>query len=89
MSENDAPKELAAGETLALTLLVIVVGGLLFAAFSFVTFGVPLLVVAIAGIIWMYVGIMKWVDRALTKRTASRASPPEGAGGAGGGGDSP
>jgi len=71
MSENDAPKELAAKEALALTLLVIVVG-LLFAAFSFITFGVPLLVVAIAGILWMYVGIMKWVDRALTKWTDSR-----------------
>ena len=71
MSENDAPKELAAKEAFALTLLVIVVG-LLFAAFSFITFGVPLLVVAIAGILWMYVGIMKWVDRALTKWTDSR-----------------
>ncbi len=95
MSESDAPKELAAKETLALTLLVIVVGGILFAAFSFITFGVPLLVVAIAGIIWMYVGIMKWVDRAVTRRTASRhvspasrASPTGGAGRAGGGGDS-
>ncbi len=93
MSESDAPKELAAKETLALTLLVIVVGGILFAAFSFITFGVPLLVVAIAGIIWMYVGIMKWVDRAVTRRTASRhVSPPASRasrpGGAGGGGDS-
>ena len=99
MSESDAPKELAAKETLALTLLVIVVGGLLFAAFSFITFGVPLLVVAIAGIIWMYVGIMKWVDRAITRRTATRpaepvappasqASPTGGAGGAGRDGDS-
>lgn len=96
MSESDAPKELAFKETLALTLLVIVVGGLLFAAFSFITFGVPLLVVAIAGIIWMYVGIMKWVDRAVTRRTASRPAEPVAPqaarasrpGGAGEGGDS-
>ena len=77
MSENENPKELDAKETLALTLLVIVVGGLLFAAFSFITFGVPLLVVAIAGIIWMYVGIMKWVDRVLTKRSASGPATPK------------
>ncbi len=83
MSENDAPKELAAKEAFALSLLVIVVGGLLFAAFSFITFGVPLLVVAIAGILWMYVGIMKWVDRTLTKRTASRGTPADGAEGGG------
>ncbi len=80
MSESDAPKELAAKETLALTWLVIVVGGLLFAAFSFITFGVPLLVLALAGIIWIYVGIMKWVDRTLTKRSASRANHLGGAG---------
>lgn len=65
---TDPPKEMAGKEAAALALLVIVVGALLFAAFSFITFGVPLVVVAVAGLIWIYVGIMRWVDRAFTKR---------------------
>jgi hypothetical protein len=68
MPPSDAPKEMAGKETAALILLVAVVGGLLFAAFSFVTLGVPLLVVAVAGLIWIYVGIMRWVDRAWVRR---------------------
>ena len=64
---TDPPKEMAGKEATALALLVIVVGGLLFAAFSFITFGVPLVVVAVAGLIWIYVGIMRWVDRAFAK----------------------
>ncbi len=64
---TDPSKEMAGKEATALALLVIVVGALLFAAFSFITFGVPLVVVA-AGLIWIYVGIMRWVDRAFTKR---------------------
>jgi hypothetical protein len=65
---NDPPKTLTPRETTALALLVIVVGALAFAAFSFLTFGVPLLVVAVGGLIWIYVGIMRWVDRAFVKR---------------------
>ena len=66
---TDPPKEMAGKEATALALMVIVVGALLFAAFSFITFGVPLLVVAVAGLIWIYVGIMRWIDRAFAKRT--------------------
>ena len=69
MSEDDAPKELASTQTLAVTLFVVVIGALVFAAFSFITFGLPLMVLAVGGVIWMYVGLMKWVDRALAKRS--------------------
>jgi hypothetical protein len=65
---DDPPKTLTTKETTALALLVIVLGALAFAAFSFLTFGVPLLVVAVGGLIWIYVGIMRWVDRAFVKR---------------------
>lgn len=71
---NDPPKAMAGKEATALALFVIVIGALLFAAFSFLTFGVPLLVVAVAGLIWIYVGIMRWLDRAFAKR---QAGPPE------------
>jgi hypothetical protein len=76
MSENDEPRAIAGKDAAALLLLALVVGGLLFAAFSFITFGVPLLVVAIAGLIWIYVGIMRWIDRRLINRVAHR--PPNG-----------
>ena len=72
--DNDPPKALAGKEAAALAFFVIVIGALLFAAFSFITFGVPLLVLAVGGLIWIYVGIMRWVDRAFAKRGAH---PPE------------
>jgi hypothetical protein len=65
---TEPPKEMAGKEAAALAALVIVVGALAFAAFSFITFGVPLLVVAVGGLIWIYVGIMRWLDRAFVKR---------------------
>lgn len=71
---TDPPKEIAGKEATALALLVIVVGALLFAGFSFITFGVPLVVVAVAGIIWIYVGIMRWIDRAFTRRAGHQSN---------------
>ena len=65
---DEPPKALGAREATALTLLVIVVGALLFAAFSFITLGLPLIVVAVGGLVWIYVGIMRWLDRAFAKR---------------------
>lgn len=75
MTPVDPPQRTLNGkETAALALVVIVVGALAFAAFSFITFGVPLLVVAVAGVIWIYVGIMRWLDRAFVKRVPE---PPD------------
>ena len=70
---DEPPKSIAGKEATALALLVIVVGALLFAAFSFITLGLPLIVVAIGGLIWIYVGVMRWLDRAFIKR---REHPP-------------
>lgn len=61
-----------AGKELALALVMLLAGGAIFALFSFMTFGVPLMVLAVAALIWMYVGIMRWIDSALTKRLAPR-----------------
>jgi len=71
---DPTPRTMTGKETAALAMVVIVVGALAFAAFSFITFGVPLLVVAVAGVIWIYVGIMKWLDRAFIRRAQE---PPD------------
>jgi hypothetical protein len=63
------------GPDAVLLLVMFVVGGLLFLAFSFLTFGLPLIVAALAAAIWAYVGLMRILDR-LIVRTGSRREPP-------------
>jgi hypothetical protein len=74
MPNPEAPKELGSRETAGLVVLALVIGALLFAAFSFITLGVPLMVVAVGGLIWIYVGIMRWIDRAFVKRAGNAPS---------------
>jgi hypothetical protein len=74
-SGDDGPRAMSGKEATALGMLVVVIGALAFAAFSFITFGLPVLVVAVAGLIWIYVGIMRWLDRAFVKRAQPPADP--------------
>lgn len=71
MTESGEPPS-AGGREFLLFLITVLVGGMLFLAFSFLTFGLPLVVLALAAGIWIYVGIMRLLDRLLERATSRR-----------------
>ena len=75
MSENDE-RPGAQGPDATLILVMASVGGVLFLLFSFLTFGLPLMVVAGAAAIWAYVGVMRILDRLLVRPASRRKNLP-------------
>lgn len=75
MPENDE-RPPAPGPDAALLLVMVFVGGLLFLAFSFLTFGLPLIVLSLAAGIWAYVGVMRILDRLLVRTGSRRKNLP-------------
>jgi len=75
MSENDQ-RPGAQGPDAALLLVMASVGGVIFLLFSFLTFGLPLLVVTGAAAIWAYVGVMRILDRLLVRPRSRKKNLP-------------
>ena len=71
MAESEPPSS-RGGKEFVLVLITGLAAGVLFLALSFVTFGLPLVVLAVAGCLWMYVGIMRLIDHLLLKAAARR-----------------
>jgi len=65
MAEAEKPPHVDPSTSLVFFLVTAVVGTLLFVAFSFLTFGLPLLVVAVGAVLWCYVGLMRLIDHVL------------------------
>jgi hypothetical protein len=62
LSDEEEPPGGGVPEALLL-LVMVLAGGVLFLAFSFLTFGLPLVALALGAVIWIYVGVMKTIDR--------------------------
>jgi hypothetical protein len=72
MTEGGPPPPVRPGHEAALLAVAALVAAVLFLLFSFLTFGLPLVVVALAAVIWTYVGIMRFIEALLARWAAWR-----------------